>query len=865
MKVQKAKPPAPALWILRQSFPEHDDVFLHGDFKEIYRDTLERKGKTAAVCWIWSQVFLSIPRFIHHAVFWRLIMLSNTMKITFRNINKYKGYSFINIAGLAMGMAISILILLWVHHELSFDRFHEKKDRIYRILQKIQYSEIVTWAINQGPLAPALMEEVPEIEEAVRYESAGFRFKVGDDVFIQYGAMVDPAFLEVFSFPLIKGDPATALSEPHSIVITEELAETMFGREDPINQYVTVVDTIDLKVTGILKNIPDNSHLNFNYLTTMELAKQLGWTVEIWTNSTFNTYVLLRENVSEAQAEEKIYNFLDDKPTLEDWEKLTLQPLTDIHLSSGIGYENAITTPVQYVYIFFIAALFLLVIACINFMNLSTARSTLRSKEVGLRKVVGAYRVQLISQFLGESGVLAVLAFIVSLGLIVLLLGVFNQLSGKHFTLAVLLNPSILLGVLAIVLFTGFLAGSYPALFLSSFRPVEVLKASQKTGSASSFFRKALVVFQFSISIILLIGTLIIHRQVSYLQNRDIGYDRENLVWIRASGNMRQQFESFKHELESHPNILKTGSSRSMPHYGYTFSNARWSWEGKDPEKDVLFRCAYIDDDYIDTFGMRMSAGRSFSKMFASDSNAIIVNEKALKAMGLEDPVGKIMTYSWREGYPFRIVGIVEDFNFRSLRTEIEPLAFLMMGGSFGNSTPSFVFARIRPENIKQTIEYMETVWDRFETKREFDYGFVDENFERLYRAEERIGRLFQTFTILAGVISCFGLFGLASFMTVRRTKEIGIRKVLGASSSGLVYILVREFTKWILVANLISWPIAYFTLKAWLRNFAYRTPISLWLFALTGVLTLGVAVLTVIYQAARAATSDPVKSLRYE
>ena len=851
------------LLVLFRNQVDHESLI--GDFDEIYRIKYERESAFHARAWYWSHVLKSVPGFLYNHIYWRLAMLRNHIKIAFRTFQKHKAYTVINITGLALGMACSILILLWVHHELGFDKFHTKKSRIYRVIQHIQYSEVVTWAITQGPLAPALKEEIPEIEEVARYENAGWRIKYGDRAFVRYGGYVDPAFLKMFDFPLIEGDPETALSDPHSVVMTKKLADTIFGDEAPLGKTINLADQYDLKVTGVLEDIPDNSHLQFEFLGTMEFAKELGFTVEIWTNSTFHTYVLVKENVTQQQVESKIYNFLDEKPTLEDWEKLTLQPLEKIHLSSGIGYENAVKTHVQYVIIFFFAALFILIIACINFMNLSTARAALRSREVGLRKVAGARREQLIRQFFGESASFTLVAFLFAFLLIVLLLPLFNRLSGKTFTLGILWNSSILLGIFIIVMITGLLSGSYPAVLLSAFRPVNVLKGAFRTGKRGTGFRRTLVVFQFAISILLLVGTFVVYGQIRYMQTREIGYDRENLVQIPLRGDVRGQYDVFKQDLLKNPQILKVASAASTPTYGITFSNSRWRWEGKDPDKDVLFRVTFIDPDYIETFGMEMREGRSFSRQFLTDSVAMIVNETGIRAMGLEEPVGKIVNYDWEAGVPFHIIGVIQDFHFTSLRSAIEPMIYLMLGGIFGSGNPNYAFVRIRPENMPQTLQYMEQAWERYETEREFQYSFVDELFARLYRSEERIGHILEVFTVLAVCISCLGLFGLASFMAMRKTKEIGIRKVLGSSVLGIVVLMSKEFFQWVVIANLIAWPIAYFGMSRWLQGFAYRTGIGFSTFLLAGSMAVFIALITISYQAVRAALANPADSLRYE
>ena len=867
MKNVQKKPPRLAGWLLRRIIRSNDYDYAMGDLYETYACYARDRGARKAWCWFWGQVMVSAPRFLKNILYWRLMMFKNYLKIALRNIRMSKVYSVINIAGLAVGMTCCLFILLWVHHETSFDKFHANRDRLFRVLQHIKYSEVVTWAITQGPLGPALKEEVPEIQEVSRYVNASWRIKYKDQAFERRGGYVDSSFLTLFSFPLVRGNPETALTDPYAAVITEELAVSIFGSEDPVGKVINLSDQYDIQITGVLKNIPENSHLQFDFLGTMAFAREIGYTVDIWTNSTFSTYVLLSENLSPEIVEEKIYDFLDSKLTLEEWEKLTLQPLMKIHFSTGIGYDNTLKTNPQYVIIFFVAAVFILLIACINFMNLATARSTLRAKEVGLRKVAGAVRGQLIHQFLGESVFLAIVSFVVAMGLVYLLLPVFNQLSGKHFSVADFGSLDMLLGVFLIVLLTGILSGSYPAFILSAFLPVKVIKGSTSVRTRKSLFRRALVVFQFSISIILLIGTFVIYTQIRFMQNQDIGYNSENLVSLYIPRQVRQQYDGFKNEVLKNPHILKISRSMSQAEYGITFTNGLWNWEGKNPEEDILFRANLVGYDFFDTFGMKMVAGRPFSKMHATDSMAIIINEKALDVMGLQDPIGKRVNYGRTPDQytPFHIVGVVKDFNFLPLHAEIEPLIVLLSGGVFGFANPGFVYLRISSDSVDETLVFIEKTWATYFPGYDFTYQFVDDSFKHLYGTEERIGNILKSFTVLAVLVSSLGLFGLASFMATRRTKEIGVRKVLGASVSGIVAMLIKEFSKWIIVANLISWPVAYFAMSRWLQNFAYRTGIHAWIFLATGVVTLTIAMLTVTYQALKAAWTNPTEALRYE
>jgi putative ABC transport system permease protein len=785
-------------------------------------------------------------------------MIRSYLKIAFRNLIRHKWFSFLNISGLAIGMVCTLLILFWVQHELSYDRYNENGRNIYRILQHIQYSEIVTWAINQGPLGPALKEEIPEIEEQARFCFSRWRIKYNDQVFVDSGGYTDPSLFKMFTLPFVKGDPETALADPRSVVLTEELAKKIFGAEDPLGKTILVADEYDFKVSGVLKNIPDNSHFRFEFLANMDFAKEVGRTVDKWKNSQFTTYVQLPESASLEDVNKKIYNFLDAKPTLEDWEKLSLQPLFKIHLASGIGYDAFGTGNAKYVVIFSIAALFILMIACINFMNLSTARSLLRSKEVGLRKVVGAFRGQLIRQFLGEAVFQSLIAMILAVGLGILLLPAFNQLARKSFAADMFIRSDIILGCLAIVLVTGILAGCYPAFILSGFRPVAVLKGTAQTVGKGSVFRRLLVVFQFSVAVILMVGSLVIYSQIHFMMNKDLGYEKENLVTLDLNGTVQKNFEAFKNELIGNPNILNVTRVSGLPTYGYYFSNSRWNWEGKDPDKDILFRAKFVDYDYLETLGVQVVIGRNFSQDYGADEMAIIINETSQKAMGFDDPIGKRVTLG--EDNEFHIIGVVKDFHYVSLRTEIEPLILLL-----DPERSSSIVVRIQSENTPQTLEFMGGVWKRFAGDFEYDYRFLDERLDALYRSEKRVGRIINIFTILSIFVSCLGLFGLASFMALRRTKEIGIRKVLGATVSGIVVLLTKEFSRWVLVANLIAWPLSYLAMNRWLEEFPYRADIKLWIFLGTGLATFMVAILTVSYQSLRAALSNPADSLRYE
>jgi len=785
-------------------------------------------------------------------------MFKNYLKIALRNIKRHKGYSLINIVGLAVGMACCILILLWVQDELSYDRFHENADDIYRVIQDINFTDhSTTWAITQGPLGPSLKEDYPEIINAVRITGRGFRLAYNEKSYDEGVGMADGSIFEMFTFPLVKGDAATALSDPLSIVLTEEMAAKYFGDEDPIGKTIKADNQWDFQVTGVMKNIPSNSHLQFDFLIPFIFGRELNYTVDRWGNSQFRTYVQIQTGIPVQEVIQKISGHLFEKPTIEKDAKLNLQPLTRIHLYSNYEFDSA-HGDITYVTLFSIVAFFILLIACINFMNLATARSGNRAKEVGMRKVAGAHKTDIIKQFYGESILLAFIALLFAVIFVWLLLPAFNNLAAKELSMNITGNLSILLGLLCIAMLTGIISGSYPALFLSTFQPVMVLKGLRLSGSKGSVFRKILVVFQFSLTILLIICTTGVYNQINYMRNKKLGYNKEHMIYFGMRGDMREKFDSVKNELLQNPNILGVTASSNVPTYGYTFSNSLWRWEGQSPDEEILMRAVFIDVDYFKTFGMEIAEGRSFSKEFPTDATeAIMVNEEAVKAMGMEFPIGQRLSIGDNN---FKIIGIVKNYHFRSLRQEIDPLILI-----YSPENSRALFARLKSEQIPQTIGYIENAWKKFAPGYPFNYRFLDEALDGLYRSEQRIGTLFRYFSILAILISCLGLLGLASFMAEQRTKEIGIRKVLGATASNIVALLSKEFTKWVIVANIIAWPIAYFTLSKWLQSYAYKTNVALWSFVLSGALALLIALATVSYQSIKAALANPADSLRYE
>ena len=853
--------------------PEMDCRYLMGDYEEIYSEIVSENGKGIANFWIMKQVLKMFPIYLIDSIYWRCIMFKNYLNITIRNIFKHKGYSFINVVGLAMGMTCCLFIMMWVMNEMSYDRFHENIGTLYRVEQDQFYSgETYHVNVTPYPMGPGIKAEIPEITDATRYTSPGtLLLRYGEKAFFEQGVRaVDPSFLQMLTYPLILGNASTALEQPHSIIINEDIADKYFADEDPLGKAINVNNQYEFTVTGVMKDVPDNSSLGFEMLVPFEFLKDIGRYNDRWGSNSILTMVQLHEMASIDDVNEKItetrhrhvaeYVQQNYPEYLEQFNQrrrteFMVNPLKDIHLYGYGGYTRQMA--IQYVYIISVIALFVLLIACINFMNLATARSANRAKEVGLRKVVGAMKRHLIGQFYGESILLAFIALVVALGLSISLRTMFNTLSGKQFTLIDFFDWKFVLGMICVALITGLVSGSYPALFLSAFQPVKVLKGTLQSGAKSALFRKILVVTQFSLSIFLVISTGFVYKQLIYMQSKNLGYDKEHMIFIPLRGDTRESYAPLKEALKRDPRVVNvTGTQHSPTQIGSNSSGAEW--DGKDPEMTVLISQNMVDFDYTETMKMEMAGGRAFSTDFSTDTaTAFIINEELQRIMGGESAVNKRFKFMGVDG---TIVGVVKNFHFQSARYDIEPLAFLVRP-----ERVNYIVIRLPAGSMDASIDFVKSTWERIIPNYPFDHYFVDEVYDRMYRGEERLGNLLRAFAILAVVIACLGLFGLASFTAEQRTKEIGVRKVLGASVPGIVMLLSKEFTKWVIVANLIAWPVAYLILRNWLQDFAYRTNLAWWIFVGSGVLALVVALLTVSFQAIRVAFTNPANALRYE
>ncbi|MGH7492123.1 MAG: ABC transporter permease [bacterium] len=795
-------------------------------------------------------------------------MLKNYLKIALRNLLKHKGYSFINVAGLAIGMTCCVLILLFVQDELSYDRYHENASRIYRIVRIHNEDDTRSSARIGAPWAPALQNDYPEVSSFVRFRSCG-RPLIGyldKQFYEENGLFAESTLFEVFSFPLIKGDPKAALARPNTVVITETMAQKYFGDEDPIGKTLTLNSKSELQVTGVAKDPRRNSHFRFGFL--ISFATYNDWDLKEWNMNNFHAYLLLAQDHFAPAVEGKFPDFFATHLGAQAPSAFTvhLQPLTTIHLHSHLSGEFEANGDMAYVYIFSAIALFVLLIACVNFVNLATARSARRAQEVGLRKVVGAQRSQLVRQFLGESGLLSFLALFLTIGLVELFLPAFNSLSGKELRLDYGNNPVLALGLLGMALLVGIVAGAYPAFFLSSFRPAAVLKGMPKTGLSGSLLRKGLVVAQFAISVTLIIATGVVLRQLQYISGKKLGFNKEQVLVIRMQGEtVRQKYESFRHELLQHPEVV--GVAAASGKLGGGEWGTGFGYEGAQNNERLRASFLAVDHDYLETLQMKIVAGRDFSRNFATDaSEAYIINETAARQFGWDDPIGKYIDRPIRNSdgnwgsQRGRVVGVVQDFHFRSLHETINPMVMFIQPSFFGS-----IYVRIQSSALSATMASLEQTWLAFEPSLPFDYSFLDAGFDRMYRAEQRLGKVFGTFSFLAIFVACLGLFGLASFTTEQRTKEIGVRKVLGATVSGIVLMISKEFTKLVLVAIVVATPIAYYLMNRWLQDFAYRTEVGWWVIASAGGLALVIALLTVSTQAIKAALANPVEALRYE
>ncbi len=807
-------------------------------------------------------------------------MIKNFFLTALRNVFKNWSYSAINILGLSTGLAAIIYITLFVKFELGYDKFHEKGENIYRVgVYGVMMNNEINQAVTAAPMAEAMLNDYPEVINSCRLKESG-------DWLIQYGDVkfnekewlfADSTFFDIFSFKLLKGDPKTALTKPNNIVMTETAAKKYFGNNNPMGKLLRVEDDTTLyEVVGLMEDPPENSHFHFELLGSMERIGSSRNT--FWVSHNFYTYIQLKPGTDIDEFTDKMQLMVEKYvgPQIEQFLGINMeefaasgnsfayfiQPMLDIHLHSDLQYEIETNGNILYVYIFISIAIFIMVIASINFTNMATARASNRAKEVGIRKVVGAMKEQLVIQFLAESFIIT----LISLGVAVVILELFMPALNNMVQIPLDINyfnywyivPTLLL----LILIVSLMAGSYPAFFLASFKPVAVLKGKLKLGAKSGTLRSVLVITQFVVSVFILLSTYTVSSQLKYMLNKDLGFEKENILMIRRSDALDNQMESFKAELKKIANIEEVTNSNSYP--GVNFSNNAFFKEGESTSNTYLLHQAWVSFDYGKTFGFEIVDGRFFSKDYPTDSSAVVINEAAVKSLGLgENPVGKILLYPWRENSlrKMPVIGIVKDFNFKSLHTKIEPAAFTLMPGNW----EGVVCVRMKPNDINNTIKQVQAVWESFNTDYPFEYFFFDDHLEELYKTEKRTNGIFMLFSALSILIAFMGLLGLISFITEQRKKEIGIRKTFGSTSLNIVLLISRDILKLIAIASVISWPIAYYVMNNWLQDFSYRIGISYVMFIIIPILTIILSLLTVIYQTLKAAMKNPAETLRYE
>ncbi|MEO1253571.1 MAG: ABC transporter permease [Bacteroidota bacterium] len=810
-------------------------------------------------------------------------MLKNYFNVALRNILKHKFYSFINILGLSIGLTCFLLISLYVVDELGYDKFHKDSDRIYRMdfSGNINGSEFIT-ALASAPTGPTMPKEFPEVEEAIRFRGSGnwtVRRKEETNAYNEENVVfVDKNFFTFWDFKLLSGDPNTCLERPNTLVIDQSTAKKIFGEDDPLGEIVVLDNDEDWEITGVYEDMPSNSHFNYGVMLSMESREEAKQT--FWMSFNFNTYLKLKEGSDPAELEAKFPGLIEKYigPEIEQFMGVSLDefaeagndagfylfPLTDIHLNSDKLGELGPNGDIKYVLIFTAIALFILILACINFMNLSTARSAGRAKEVGVRKAMGAHKSQLRKQFLAEAFLITFISIIVAYILSFLLLGQFNALADKTMKFESLLSVEFILIMITILVVVGFLAGSYPAFFLSRFRPVDVLKGKLNLGMKGGGLRSTLVVLQFCVSIIMIIGTAIVYQQLSYIQNKKLGFTKDHVLLVHNPWMMGDKSESYKNEVMQYAKV-KSGTLSGFLPVPSNNNNNLW-FPGASPTKDesYVFSEFIVDHGYLKTLDIEIKEGRGFSKDFPSDSSAILLNETAVERLGWDNAIGKkLSTYEGSNEEPvtkaYTVIGVVKNFHFQSLRNSIEPLLF-ELGRSRG-----FLSLKIDSDDIPSTISYLEEKWVEFAPGQPFEYSFLDQEFNAMYQNEEKLGQIFGVFAFLAIFIACLGLYGLAAFTAEQRTKEIGVRKVLGASIMSIITLLSKEFLKLVGIAFIIAAPVSYLFMDKWLEDFENRTNINIMVFLLAGILALVIAWVTMSFQSWNAARINPAKSLKDE
>ncbi|MEZ5197497.1 MAG: ABC transporter permease [Bacteroidales bacterium] len=792
-------------------------------------------------------------------------MIRNYFIYAIRNLVRQKGFSIINIAGLAIGMAIAILIYIWVQHELSYDKFNTKYERLFRLVQTQHYaSGPLTTTCMPGPIAKDIRDEIPEIKNSFMFYSMTMTVNYGNKVFTEEVRLADPELFEMFDFDFIEGSPSHVFEELKSIVITEKMAKKLFESEDPMGKIITLNNDLEFKVTGVIEEIPENSSFRFDICFPFRNIEEMGQSIDEYGWNSYYVYIELMENASYPDVNKKINKFLENKGRErslaegnDDYDSdidLFLFPLEKIHLYS---YRDG-RGDIQFIYIFSAIAIFIILIACINFMNLATARSAKRAKEISIRKSVGADRSNLIRQFLGESLMISFCAMLIAIVLVSVLLPWFSLLVGKELVFD-FSDVSLWLLLIGTTLIIGVLAGSYPAFYLSAFNPAKAMRNGINKGKGNFYFRRSLVVFQFVLSVGLIISTIVVKRQLNYLHNNKLGMDLNDVSLMTLRGNAFEKYDVLKNDLLSNPNVLNVSRANSIPFYIGSNSGGI-EWEGKNTEDDIIVGFTFADENYIETMGMQMRDGRFFAGEIQSDTSAVVINETAAKAFGLENPVGKWLSWGDGEANRYHIIGVVKDFHHLPMQQGID-----LMTMYYAPQNCRLMLVKTRAGKYAQVKDELETIWTSNAPGFPYEPKLLKELYENAYTDEARLIRIIGYFAILAIFISCLGLFAMSTYMAEQRTKEIGIRKILGASTSGIVSLISREFIIWVLIANLIAWPVAWFAMKDWLDGYVYHTQISPDIFGMALLISIVIALLTITYQSLSTAAKKPVEAIKYE
>lgn len=867
----KKNPSRLALWLYKIASDEETGENAVGDLTEEYNLNVKTRGHFFAWFVCWRQVIVALLSNLIYSINWSFVMLKNYLKVAVRNIKRQKGYSFINIFGLSIGLACFIIISLWVKDELSYDKYHENIDNIYLVAVEHHSGDNVSQgSATPAPLAAALKENYPEIKNAAHFVSSWPTGKgrnligVDDNKFFTNNLfLTEPAFFEIFTIKFLQGTANSALEGTNSIVLTESVAKKIFGNINVLGKLVDLDDK-SVIVGGVIEDPPDNSDFSYEVLLSSAYVGNTpnGFFLRKWDSYGFRTYVLLEEGANIENINRKIKEHIikanprwAHRPSY-----ISLYPAGRLHLHN-IGGGGLIV----YIYVFSVIGFFVLLLACINYMNLATAKSVSRIKEIGLRKVVGSTKAQLIRQFLGESFLFSFIGLFLALVFVLIFLPTFNNIAGKNIRFD-FTNYSNLLIPLLTALAVAFIAGSYPAFYLSSFKPVQILKKSMFSGDKSAVFRKILVVLQFTISIALMTGMAVVYSQINYMRNAEIGFNKENIIYFSLEDNSPDTYKALKGELLKNSNILNVTVKSALPLFSGSTSGTI-SWEGKDPKNEINWCHPMVDYDYFRTLNMQIAEGRDFSEENMSDmAEAFILNEEAVRQGNIENPLGKRIQVNGENGY---IIGVVKNAKLNSLRSQISPEVY-HLSQTF-TERYSYVIVKLRRgtgnagERISGTLGNIENIWKKFYPASIFEYNFLDEAIDNLYRAEIRISSLLNYFTLIAVIISCLGLFGLSLFMMERRTKEIAIRKINGSSQLQIIKMLSGDSLKWVLIANIFAWPVSYYFMRKWLQDFAFRINLSIFTFILIGIAALLIAFLTVSYQSVKSAKTRPVQALRCE